>query len=128
VVADFTQLELLLGATIAERETGMTSEMLNVFRRGDDLHTETAAWVLGKDTSAVTKEERNLAKGITSACFSAAAARRSRRRPPSTAWRSASLRPRSTARPSSRSTRNSKSGTERSKRTLGGASGRPRHP
>jgi DNA polymerase I-like protein with 3'-5' exonuclease and polymerase domains len=64
VIADFEQVELLLAATIAERVTGMTSEMLNVFRRGDDLHRETAAWVLGKDTQAVDDEQRTLAKAI----------------------------------------------------------------
>ncbi len=59
IVADFAQVELLLAATIAGEE-----EMLNIFRDGGDIHRETAAWVLGKPKSKVTKPERTLAKAL----------------------------------------------------------------
>ncbi len=59
IVADFAQVELLLAATIAGEE-----EMLNIFRDGGDIHRETAAWVLSKPKSEVTKPERTLAKAL----------------------------------------------------------------
>jgi DNA polymerase I-like protein with 3'-5' exonuclease and polymerase domains len=65
VVADFKQVELLLAATIAVRETGLDPNMLNVFRDGDkDIHTETAATVLKKPASEISKAERTLAKAL----------------------------------------------------------------
>jgi DNA polymerase I-like protein with 3'-5' exonuclease and polymerase domains len=64
VVADFEQVELLLAATIAERESGTESRMLEVFRSGGDIHQSTAATVLGKSEEAVSGEERTLAKAI----------------------------------------------------------------
>jgi len=59
VVADFEQVELLLAATLAQEET-----MLAIFERGEDVHTETASWVLGKPKDEVSKEERTLAKAL----------------------------------------------------------------
>jgi len=59
VVADFEQVELLLAATVAQEET-----MLAIFERGDDVHAETASWVLGKPKEEVTKEQRALAKAL----------------------------------------------------------------
>lgn len=38
--------------------------MLAIFERGDDVHTETASWVLDKPKDEVTKEERSLAKAL----------------------------------------------------------------
>jgi DNA polymerase I len=65
VVADFEQVELLLAATIAERRSGVSSKMLEVFRsKGSDIHRATAAWVMGKPASKITKAERTLAKAI----------------------------------------------------------------
>jgi DNA polymerase I len=64
VVADFEQVELLLAATIAEKTTGMKGAMLDVFRRGEDIHRETAAWVLDKPKKDVSDAERTLAKCI----------------------------------------------------------------
>jgi DNA polymerase-1 len=59
IVADFAQVELLLAATIAGEDA-----MLDIFREGGDIHRETAAWVLGKPKSKVTKTERTLAKAL----------------------------------------------------------------
>jgi DNA polymerase I len=38
--------------------------MLAIFERGEDVHTETASWVLNKPGDEVTKEERTLAKAL----------------------------------------------------------------
>jgi len=67
VVADFEQVELLLAATIAERESKIPSKMLEVFRSGGpewDIHRATAAAVLSKAVEDVSKDERSLAKAI----------------------------------------------------------------
>ena len=59
VKVDYSQIELRLAAVIAP-----DAEMLRAFREGIDLHKFTAAKVLGKDLSEVTKSERQLAKGL----------------------------------------------------------------
>lgn len=65
IVADFAQVELLLAATIAQRETGMEGHMLRVFEDAKiDIHTETAASMLKKPVEDVFKDERTLAKAV----------------------------------------------------------------
>ena len=65
VIADFAQVELLIAATVAERESGMYPHMLEVFRAGKvDIHTETAASLTDKAPEEVTKDERSLAKAV----------------------------------------------------------------
>jgi DNA polymerase I-like protein with 3'-5' exonuclease and polymerase domains len=65
IVADFSQVELLIAGTIAARETGERGHMLEVFQKGDiDVHTATAATMMGKPPSKVTKAERTLAKAV----------------------------------------------------------------
>jgi DNA polymerase-1 len=55
--ADFSQIELRVVALLAK-----DSAMLDCYRRGDDLHRRTAAGLLGIEPSAVSKEQRQLAK------------------------------------------------------------------
>jgi DNA polymerase I len=57
VVADFSQIELRVAAELSEEP-----RMLEAYRAGRDLHTETAALLTKKDWDAVTKEERRSAK------------------------------------------------------------------
>ncbi len=57
VKADYSQIELRIAAKI----TG-DAALLDVYRRGDDLHTRTASAVLG--IKEVTKEHRQLAKAL----------------------------------------------------------------
>jgi DNA polymerase-1 len=65
VIADFKQVELLLAATIAARETGMEPTMLNVFREGKhDIHALTAAAMVEKPIEEVTKDERTRGKAV----------------------------------------------------------------
>jgi DNA polymerase I len=65
VIADFAQLELLLAATIAARETSREGRMLEVFQKAEvDIHRATAASLLGKEPAAVTEAERALAKAV----------------------------------------------------------------
>ena len=65
IVADFSQVELLIAGTIAARETGERGHMLEVFQKGDiDVHTATAATMMGELPSKVTKGERTLAKAV----------------------------------------------------------------
>jgi DNA polymerase-1 len=59
IVADYSQVELRAAAAIAGE-----TRMIDAYSRGDDLHRATAAAVLGKDASAVTKEDRQLAKAV----------------------------------------------------------------
>lgn len=59
VIADYSQVELRAAAAIAGE-----TRMIEAYRRGDDLHRATAAAVLGKESSAVTKEDRQLAKAV----------------------------------------------------------------
>lgn len=57
VVADFSQVELRVAAELSGEE-----RMLDAYRAGRDLHTETATLVTGKDASDITKAERTSAK------------------------------------------------------------------
>jgi DNA polymerase I len=59
VVCDYSQIELRLGAWVSK-----DSAMLRAFESGEDLHTQTAAAVLGKPKADVTKEDRKLAKAL----------------------------------------------------------------
>ena len=59
IKADWSQIELRLAAVIAH-ERGM----LEAFRAGEDLHTVTAARVLGVPVEQVTKHHRQLAKAL----------------------------------------------------------------
>lgn len=59
VVADYSQIELRAAAAIAGEH-----RMINAYKSGADLHRLTAATVLGKPESAVTKEDRQLAKAV----------------------------------------------------------------
>lgn len=57
--ADYSQIELRVMAHMSHDKT-----MINAFRSGEDIHTVTAAEVLGIPVSEVSKEERTKAKVI----------------------------------------------------------------
>src|SRR5262249_41247320 len=57
VKADYSQLELRIAARVSGDEA-----LLAAYRRGDDVHAQTARKVLGKDD--VTAEDRQLAKAV----------------------------------------------------------------
>jgi len=57
--ADYSQIELRLMAHISGDEN-----LINAFKSGEDIHTETAAKVFGVDVSEVTKEMRRKAKAV----------------------------------------------------------------
>jgi DNA polymerase-1 len=57
VIADYSQIELRIAAELSKDAT-----MLKVLQEGGDLHTKTAQLLLHK--SVITKEDRQLAKGI----------------------------------------------------------------
>jgi len=59
VAADYSQIELRVAAALA-RDEGM----IETFRRGIDLHQQTAAELYGVPLEAVTKEQRSAAKTI----------------------------------------------------------------
>jgi len=59
VVADYDQIELRVTAHYSKDPL-----MVSVFERGMDIHASTAAAVLGKDPGDVTKEERQIGKGL----------------------------------------------------------------
>ena len=59
VSLDYSQIELRIVAHMAGDEA-----MLNAFRRGQDIHTTTAAAIYGVPLEAVTKEMRRHAKAI----------------------------------------------------------------
>ena len=59
VILDYSQIELRVAVLLSGDET-----MLEAFRRGDDLHKQTAAAVLGKKPSTITKEDRQTAKAV----------------------------------------------------------------
>jgi len=59
VVCDYSQVELRLAAFIAKDE-----RMLEAFKQGVDLHAATAAIVLDKTPTDVTKQDRQLAKAV----------------------------------------------------------------
>ncbi|QJW98180.1 DNA polymerase [Frigoriglobus tundricola] len=59
VKADYSQIELRIAAKVADEAV-----MIAAYRDGRDLHTLTAARVLGKPEAAVTKADRQLAKAV----------------------------------------------------------------
>ncbi len=59
VSADYSQVELRILAHVSGEP-----RLREAFERGDDIHTATAAEVLGKDPATLTKNERNIAKMV----------------------------------------------------------------
>ena len=59
VVADYSQIELRAAAAIAGE-----TKMIEAYKAGADLHRLTAATVLGKPESDVTKDDRQLSKAV----------------------------------------------------------------
>jgi DNA polymerase-1 len=59
VVADYSQIELRLLAHMSEDPV-----LVDAFRNGEDIHTRTAAEVMGVPPMLVTKEARNAAKAV----------------------------------------------------------------
>jgi DNA polymerase-1 len=59
VKADYSQIELRIAAKITGER-----RMLDAYRTGQDLHTLTAAALLGKPAAEVTKADRQLAKAV----------------------------------------------------------------
>jgi DNA polymerase-1 len=59
VSADYSQFELRLAAVMAE-----DTELIEMFNRGADVHTATAAQVYGRELEDVTKQMRRAAKVI----------------------------------------------------------------
>jgi DNA polymerase-1 len=59
VSADYSQFELRLAAVLAE-----DTELIDMFNRGADIHTATAAQVYGRELEDVTKQMRRAAKVI----------------------------------------------------------------
>ncbi|MEX2210454.1 MAG: DNA polymerase I [Gaiellaceae bacterium] len=57
--ADYSQIELRILAHVSGEP-----KLREAFERGDDIHTATAAEVLGKDPAALTKHDRSVAKMI----------------------------------------------------------------
>ncbi len=57
IVADYSQIELRAAAAIAGE-----TRMIEAYKAGADLHKQTAAAVLGKPASEVTKQERQTGK------------------------------------------------------------------
>jgi DNA polymerase I len=59
VSADYSQVELRILAHVSGEP-----KLKEAFARGEDIHTTTAAEVLGKDPATLTKDERNVAKMV----------------------------------------------------------------
>jgi DNA polymerase-1 len=59
VAGDYSQIELRVLAHLSEEPA-----LVEAFRRGEDIHTRTAARILGVDPGAVTPEMRRLAKVV----------------------------------------------------------------
>ncbi len=57
--ADYSQVELRILAHVSGEP-----KLRDAFARGEDIHTATAAEVLGKDPATLTKDERNVAKMV----------------------------------------------------------------
>ena len=57
--ADYSQVELRILAHVSGEP-----RLREAFARGEDVHTATAAEVLGKDPATLTKDERNIAKMV----------------------------------------------------------------
>ncbi|MGZ4281885.1 MAG: DNA polymerase I [Gaiellaceae bacterium] len=59
ISADYSQVELRILAHVSGEP-----KLKESFERGEDIHTTTAAEVLGKDPATLTKDERNIAKMV----------------------------------------------------------------
>jgi DNA polymerase-1 len=59
ISADYSQVELRILAHVSGEP-----RLREAFERGEDIHTATAAEVLGKDPATLTKDERNIAKMV----------------------------------------------------------------
>ncbi len=59
VVADYSQIELRVAALVSG-----DPDMLSAYEQGQDLHRRTAAAVLGIEPDAVSKAQRQMAKGV----------------------------------------------------------------
>jgi DNA polymerase-1 len=59
VVADYSQIELRIVASLAQDKT-----MMEIFERGEDIHIATAAAINGVPLDKVTKEMRSAAKAV----------------------------------------------------------------
>jgi DNA polymerase-1 len=59
VSADYSQVELRILAHVSGEP-----KLRDAFARGEDIHTATAAEVLGKDPAVLTKDERSIAKMV----------------------------------------------------------------
>jgi DNA polymerase-1 len=59
ISADYSQVELRILAHVSGEP-----KLKEAFARGEDIHTATAAEVLGKDPASLTKDERNIAKMV----------------------------------------------------------------
>ena len=59
ISADYSQFELRLAAVLAKDQ-----ELIDMFNRGVDIHTQTAAQVYGRELDDVTKQMRRAAKVI----------------------------------------------------------------
>lgn len=59
IAADYSQIELRVAAALAEEP-----RMMEAYRKGEDIHTLTAATVMGKRVGEVTKEDRQKAKAV----------------------------------------------------------------
>jgi DNA polymerase-1 len=59
VSADYSQVELRILAQVSGEP-----KLKEAFERGEDIHTTTAAEVLGKDPATLSKDERNVAKMV----------------------------------------------------------------
>jgi DNA polymerase-1 len=59
VEADFSQVELRVVAFLSRDRT-----MLHLYQTGQDIHRATAAWVMGKPASQVSKDDRKKAKAV----------------------------------------------------------------
>src|SRR5207244_3016544 len=57
--ADYSQIELRILAHVSGEP-----KLRDAFARGEDIHTATAAEVLGKDPATLRKDERNIAKMV----------------------------------------------------------------
>jgi DNA polymerase I len=57
--ADYSQVELRILAQVSGEP-----KLREAFERGEDIHTATAAEVLGKEPATLTKDERNIAKMV----------------------------------------------------------------
>jgi DNA polymerase I-like protein with 3'-5' exonuclease and polymerase domains len=59
VIADYSQIELRIVAEISQDQ-----RMIEAYQKGEDLHRLTAALVIGKSITDITKDERSAAKAV----------------------------------------------------------------